>query len=217
MIRRVTSIGRAGAAPSRSPRARLAAKASRVRWLISRRSYCEPEMMMFAAISPAGVLVSMSRSAKCSAQPSRAARSIKTRTVHHRATQPVHLGHQQSAGLAGAHRLQGRKRGRPALQGFGTDALVAVLPHDRQPLAFGVSSDGRPLGFEPKTGERLFGCRHAQIGDHRSGWRFGAAAAPTAAGCGLVNDGVAHRSILTLTDVNVINAVPELSSALVSG
>ena len=48
-----------------------------MRWLISRRSYCEPEMMMLAAISPAGVLVSMSRSAKCSAQPSRAARSIK--------------------------------------------------------------------------------------------------------------------------------------------
>jgi hypothetical protein len=70
MMRRVTSTGSAGAAPNRSPRARLAAKASRV--LISRRSYCEPEMMMLAAISPAGVLVSRSRSAKCSAQPSRA-------------------------------------------------------------------------------------------------------------------------------------------------
>ena len=60
-----------------SPLARLAAKASRVRWLISRRSYCEPEMMILAAISPAGVLVSRSRSAKWSAQPSRAARSIR--------------------------------------------------------------------------------------------------------------------------------------------
>jgi hypothetical protein len=47
--------GRAGTAPSRSPRARLAARASLVRWLISRRSYCEAEMMMLAAIAPAGV------------------------------------------------------------------------------------------------------------------------------------------------------------------
>jgi hypothetical protein len=56
-------------APSRSPRARLAGRAFRVRWLIRRRSYGEPEMMILAAISPAGVLVSMARSAKCSAHP----------------------------------------------------------------------------------------------------------------------------------------------------
>ena len=34
-------------------------------------------MMMLAAIAPAGVLVSMSRSAKCSARPLRVARSIR--------------------------------------------------------------------------------------------------------------------------------------------
>ena len=77
IIRRVNSIGSAGEAPRRSPRARLAANASRVRWLINRRSYCEPEMMMFAAISPAGELVSISRSAKCNAQPSRRAASMR--------------------------------------------------------------------------------------------------------------------------------------------
>lgn len=73
IMRRVISSGRRGTARSRSPRARLAAKASRARWLIRRRSYWEPEMMMLAAISPAGVLVSISRSAKCSAQHSRPA------------------------------------------------------------------------------------------------------------------------------------------------
>ena len=44
----------------------------------------------------------------------------QTRTVHNRATQPVHLGHQQSTCLAATHRLQGCKCGGATFQGFRT-------------------------------------------------------------------------------------------------
>ncbi len=115
----------------------------------------------------------------------------QTRTVHNRATQPVHRGHQQSTDLAATHRLQGCKCGGATFQGFRTDALVAVLPDNGQPLALGVSGDGRALGFEPKSGQRLFGCRYAQVGDHRAGRSSGAAVAPPAPRCSPVLRGPA--------------------------
>ncbi len=40
----------------------------------------------------------------------------QARTVHHRAAQPVHLGHQQSGRLAGTHRIEGGEGGRAAPQ-----------------------------------------------------------------------------------------------------
>lgn len=47
------------------------ARASRVRCEIRRRSYWEAQTMALADISPAGVEVSRSKLAKCSAHPSR--------------------------------------------------------------------------------------------------------------------------------------------------
>jgi hypothetical protein len=55
--------------------------------------------------------------------------------------------------------------------------LVAVLPHNRQALTFGLSGDGRALGFEAEAGKCLFRSRYAQICDDRPGWGLSAGTA----------------------------------------
>lgn len=63
--------------PSCIPAALRVARASRVRWLIRRRSNWENTIIMPAAASPAGVLVSAARSQVTSCQPSLRARSSR--------------------------------------------------------------------------------------------------------------------------------------------
>ena len=105
----------------------------------------------------------------------------KTRTVNHRTTQPIHLGNKQSGGAASEHRFEGRKCSRPSLQGLRANALVAVLPHDHEALAFGVSGESRALGFKSEARECLFRSRHTQICDDRPRRSLSAGTTPAAA------------------------------------
>ena len=109
MIRRVTSTGRAGAAPSRSPRARLAARASRA-------LADQPPFILRARDGDVGRHLA-GRSARIDVEVGEVQRPAlmtgplhQTRTVDHRATQPIHLCHQQSGRLPAAYRLQGGLR-----------------------------------------------------------------------------------------------------------
>ena len=138
-----------------------------MRWLISRRSYSEPEMIMLAANPPAGVLVSRSRSAKWSAPAFASGRSTRPAPSTHRTTQPVHLGHQQSSGLLGAHRFQGGQSGRAPFRDFRADVRVAVLVHDRRPLSLGVCGDSRALASSPRPDSAYWEVDTPQIGDRR--------------------------------------------------